>query len=251
MAIDPLTGGYWEVASRRRASSPSQPRSTARWAASRSNKPIVGMAFDPATGGYWEVAADGGHLRLHSAVPRAPWAAQPLNQPIVGMAFDPATGGYWEVAADGGLFAFTAPFHGSMGGKPLNEPIVGMAYDSADRRLLGGGLRRRAVRLHSALPGLDGRQAAQRADRGHGLRPGDRRLLGGGRPTAGCSLSQRRSWARWAARRSIGRSWAWPWASTSFRAAHAFGGSGRPSGRGEAGRVDRVAVDGSGPLRWR
>ena len=31
------------------------------------------------------------------------------------------------MAADGGLFAFTAPFHGSMGGKPLNKPIVGMA----------------------------------------------------------------------------------------------------------------------------
>jgi hypothetical protein len=42
-----------------------------------------------------------------------------------------ATGGYWEVASDGGLFAFNAPFEGSMGGKPLNSPIVGMAYDPA------------------------------------------------------------------------------------------------------------------------
>jgi hypothetical protein len=38
-----------------------------------------------------------------------------------------ATGGYWLVAADGGIFAFDAPFYGSMGGQPLNEPIVGMA----------------------------------------------------------------------------------------------------------------------------
>ena len=38
-------------------------------------------------------------------------------------------GGYYEVAADGGLFAFTVPFHGSMGGLPLVAPIVGMAID--------------------------------------------------------------------------------------------------------------------------
>jgi hypothetical protein len=37
--------------------------------------------------------------------------------------------GYYEVASDGGLFAFNAPFYGSMGGKPLNQPIVGMTYD--------------------------------------------------------------------------------------------------------------------------
>jgi hypothetical protein len=51
-----------------------------------------------------------------------------LNKPIVGMAVDPQTGGYWEVASDGGLFAFNAPFYGSMGGKTLNEPVVGIAF---------------------------------------------------------------------------------------------------------------------------
>ena len=35
--------------------------------------------------------------------------------------------GYYEVASDGGIFAFDAPFQGSMGGKPLNAPIVSMA----------------------------------------------------------------------------------------------------------------------------
>jgi hypothetical protein len=39
--------------------------------------------------------------------------------------------GYYEVASDGGLFAYGAPFYGSMGGKPLNKPIVGMAGDPA------------------------------------------------------------------------------------------------------------------------
>ena len=38
--------------------------------------------------------------------------------------------GYWEVASDGGLFAFGAPFFGSMGGHPLNAPVVDMAGDT-------------------------------------------------------------------------------------------------------------------------
>ena len=36
---------------------------------------------------------------------------------------------YWTVASDGGIFAFDAPFYGSIGGRPLNAPIVGMAVD--------------------------------------------------------------------------------------------------------------------------
>ncbi len=35
--------------------------------------------------------------------------------------------GYQLVASDGGLFAFNAPFLGSMGGTHLNQPVVGMA----------------------------------------------------------------------------------------------------------------------------
>jgi hypothetical protein len=45
------------------------------------------------------------------------------------MAADPATGGYWLVASDGGVFAFNAPFLGSMGGQSINQPIVAMASD--------------------------------------------------------------------------------------------------------------------------
>ncbi len=37
--------------------------------------------------------------------------------------------GYWMVASDGGIFAYDAPFFGSMGGKPLNAPIVGITAD--------------------------------------------------------------------------------------------------------------------------
>jgi hypothetical protein len=39
----------------------------------------------------------------------------------------PNLGGYQLAASDGGLFAFNAPFFGSMGGQPLNQPVVGMA----------------------------------------------------------------------------------------------------------------------------
>jgi hypothetical protein len=35
--------------------------------------------------------------------------------------------GYWLSASDGGVFAYGAPFAGSMGGRHLNAPIVGMA----------------------------------------------------------------------------------------------------------------------------
>ena len=55
------------------------------------------------------------------------WLTGRLNAPIVGIASDDATGGYWMVASDGGVFAFNAPFLGSMGGTRLNQPIVGMA----------------------------------------------------------------------------------------------------------------------------
>jgi hypothetical protein len=50
-----------------------------------------------------------------------------INKPVVGMASQPDGSGYWEVASDGGLFAFNAPFLGSMGGTPINKPVVGMA----------------------------------------------------------------------------------------------------------------------------
>ncbi len=41
--------------------------------------------------------------------------------------------GYWMAASDGGIFAYDAPFFGSMGGKPLNQPIVGIAADPTTR----------------------------------------------------------------------------------------------------------------------
>ena len=67
-----------------------------------------------------------GCLRLATQISRID-GRDALNQPMVGMSLDSATGGYWLVASDGGIFAFDAPFDGSMGGVPLNQPVVGMA----------------------------------------------------------------------------------------------------------------------------
>lgn len=50
-----------------------------------------------------------------------------LTAPIVGMAVHPKGRGYWFVASDGGVFAFDAPYFGSMGGVLLRKPIVGIA----------------------------------------------------------------------------------------------------------------------------
>jgi hypothetical protein len=49
-----------------------------------------------------------------------------LNAPVQSLVPDPDRSGYWLVASDGGVFAFDAPFRGSMGGTRLNAPVTGM-----------------------------------------------------------------------------------------------------------------------------
>jgi len=44
-----------------------------------------------------------------------------------GCVADDEPSGYWLAASDGGVFAYGAPFAGSMGGRRLHAPIVGMA----------------------------------------------------------------------------------------------------------------------------
>ena len=83
-------------------------RSTARWAATPSTCPIVGMAATPtarATGSSRATAASSRSTRRSTVRP----ARSDLNQPIVGMAATPTGSGYWLVASDGGIFAFDAP----------------------------------------------------------------------------------------------------------------------------------------------
>jgi ribosomal protein L24E len=49
-----------------------------------------------------------------------------LNAPVQSLVPDGDGTGYWLVASDGGIFAFDAPFKGSMGGIPLAKPVTGM-----------------------------------------------------------------------------------------------------------------------------
>ena len=52
--------------------------------------------------------------------------ASHLNRPIVGISPTPDNRGYWLVASDGGVFAFGAPFRGSLGSLTLRKPVNGL-----------------------------------------------------------------------------------------------------------------------------
>jgi hypothetical protein len=74
-------------------------------------------------------------LRAHDTIvyafgsvpPRASTAnLRRQTAPIVGMASTPDGRGYWLAAADGGVFAFGAPFYGSVYRSQLAQPIVGI-----------------------------------------------------------------------------------------------------------------------------
>ena len=43
-----------------------------------------------------------------------------------GLSPTPDNRGYWLVASDGGVFAFGAPFRGSLGSTVLNRPVNGL-----------------------------------------------------------------------------------------------------------------------------
>ena len=108
--------------------------------------------------GYWEVATDGGVFAFGDAHFYGSMGATPLNAQVVGITPTPDGKGYWEVAADGGVFAFgDAGFYGSVGDQPLNAPVVAMGAPAGEG-LLGGGRRRRCLRLRRRqVRRIDGR----------------------------------------------------------------------------------------------
>lgn len=73
----------------------------------------------------WIVAGASGSGATFPAGQPAP--APRMGGPLVAVMYDRDGRGYYEVAADGGVFAFEAPFFGSMGGQRLNKPIVDAA----------------------------------------------------------------------------------------------------------------------------
>jgi hypothetical protein len=83
----------------------------------------VGLAGADGNLGYWLVQRGGGVSPFGSATN----LGMPFgNVSTVGVA-SAGGGGYWVATADGGVFAFGAPFYGSMGATPLNAPVVGIA----------------------------------------------------------------------------------------------------------------------------
>ena len=85
--------------------------------------PVIDSVATPSGRGAYMVASDGGVFAVGDAtfVDSTRGVLSKLygppgwpDQPVVGLVPDPDGVGYWNVAADGGVFAFTAPFRGSL-----------------------------------------------------------------------------------------------------------------------------------------
>ena len=154
------------------------------------------------------MASDGGIFSFGDAGYFGSMGGRRLAKPMVGMAAAPNGDGYWTVASDGGVFAFGgAGYFGSMGGRTLAKPVVGMAAtaDGGGYWLVasdGGVFAFGDARFAGSMGGRPLDPARGR----HGRRAG-RRVLAGGRRTAGSSPSAAPgSSARWAGGRSPGPS---------------------------------------------
>ena len=74
--------------------------------------------------------------------------------------------GYWMVASDGGIFSFgNAAFFGSMGGTTAQPADRRHGRRPGDRRLLGGGLRRRHLQLQRPVLRQHRQHPPEQADR--------------------------------------------------------------------------------------
>ena len=170
MLVRPPTA--WSIYDGRSAQAGRHPRRRARrhcrtrhWSPSTPTGTIgITIAgYDAANAGiiqHYEIAGSTGHSlgkrawpMFHQNPQLTGWLSQPASRPsqppIVGMASTGDGQGYWNVASDGGLFAFG----------------------------------------DAALPRVDGRPAAQPADRGDGRHAGTAAATGRWPPTAGCSRS--------------------------------------------------------------
>jgi hypothetical protein len=88
------------------------------------NCEVVGMASSRNGAGYGVMTSFGKLFAYGDFPDDGDQSGAILVEPIVGIA-ESGTG-YYMAAADGGIFAYGAPFFGSMGGHPLNQPVVGM-----------------------------------------------------------------------------------------------------------------------------
>ena len=168
---------------------------TASTTAVTSAVPFSGMDADPASGGYWMTAQDGGVFSFGGAgfYGSLPGIGVTPARPVVGIASTPDGRGYWQVASDGGVFTFgDAGFYGSMGAQPPGPPGGRHRRHARREGLLGGGLRRRGVRLRRRrLLRLDGRWHLDQPDRGDGGLRRRQGLLAGGLRRRGLLLRRR------------------------------------------------------------
>jgi Calx-beta domain len=77
--------------------------------------------------GYRLSALDGGVFAYGQSTYEGSANTLPLEAPIVDIDETWDRSGYWQAGADGGVFAWNAPFFGSVAGTPLAGPILGMA----------------------------------------------------------------------------------------------------------------------------
>ena len=199
MAATPSGNGYWEVAADGGIFSFGDAAFHGSMGGSALNAPIVGMAATPSGDGYWEVASDGGIFSFGGATfhgsmgaarrsMRRSWAWRP-----------PRSGdGYWEVASDGGA---SSP---SAARRSTDRWAARRSVRAADRghggdgrwRLLGGGGRRRRVRLRRPLLRLTGRPDGRRPLLRHGGHA-QRRRIPADRAASARPVSGAGSFPRW------------------------------------------------------
>ena len=108
-------------------------------------------------------ASDGGIFTFGDADFDGSMGGKPLNAPVQSLVPDGDGDGYWLVASDGGIFAFDAPFRGSMGGQQAQQ--AGDRHGPLRQRLPDGRRGRRHLQLlRQAVRRLAGRQPARPAD---------------------------------------------------------------------------------------
>jgi ribosomal protein L24E len=93
----------------------------------RPSEQAVSLSRTPTGAGYWVFTNQGRALAFGDAGHFGDMTGVRLNGPVLDSVPRPDGRGYYMVASDGGVFAFNAPFHGSMGATPLNAPVQSLS----------------------------------------------------------------------------------------------------------------------------
>ena len=165
----PDAAGYWLAGSSGGVSSYGDAASYGSASNFPLSTPIVAMAAMPDGRGYWLVAA-GGRVFAYGAARNYGSATPALSHDRVAAMAAAADGrGYWLAASDGRVFAFGGAESYGWPRRARERPRGRHGGHARRTRLLGGGQRRRGLRLRRRPPVRDGRLGgAGEPDRGHG-----------------------------------------------------------------------------------